>query len=124
MEECKFGPNGGLVYCMEFLLDNIDWLEKELAEFGDDSYILFDCPGQIELYSHLDIMSRIINRIKSSGFTNLCCVFLADATQCALEAHKFISNTFVSLATMTLIELPHINVMTKCDLLGNDDVCE
>ena len=45
MEEMKLGPNGGLIYCMEFLLDNIDWLEKELAEFGDDCYIIFDCPG-------------------------------------------------------------------------------
>ena len=100
MEEFGYGPNGGLVYCMEFLLDNIDWLEKELAEFGDDSYILFDCPGQIELYSHLDIMSRIIRRIKAVGFNHICVVFLSDATQCATEAHKYISNTFVSLATM------------------------
>lgn len=121
MEEMKLGPNGGLIYCMEYLLDNIDWLEKELSEFGDDSYIIFDCPGQIELYSHLNIMTRIIKRIQSSGFNHLCCVFIADATQCALESHKYISNIFVSLATMVQIELPHLNVMTKCDLLESEE---
>lgn len=26
MEEMNYGPNGGLVYCMEYLIDNIDWL--------------------------------------------------------------------------------------------------
>ena len=27
MEELKFGPNGGLIFCMEYLLENISWLE-------------------------------------------------------------------------------------------------
>ena len=45
-EELRFGPNGGLVFAMEFLLENLDWLEGVLGEEEDD-YILFDCPGQI-----------------------------------------------------------------------------
>ena len=27
MTEMKLGPNGGLIYCMEYLIDNIDWLQ-------------------------------------------------------------------------------------------------
>jgi hypothetical protein len=30
---------------MEYLVDNIDWLLEELAEFAEDSFVLFDCPG-------------------------------------------------------------------------------
>lgn len=41
---------------MEYLIENVDWLIDELNEFAEDSFILFDCPGQIELYSHLDVM--------------------------------------------------------------------
>ena len=26
-EEMKFGPNGGLVFSMEFLIENTEWLE-------------------------------------------------------------------------------------------------
>jgi hypothetical protein len=44
-EELKYGPNGGLVYCMEYLIDNIEWLIDELQEFAEESFILFDCPG-------------------------------------------------------------------------------
>ena len=44
-EELKYGPNGGLVYCMEYLIENIDWLIDELQEFAEESFILFDCPG-------------------------------------------------------------------------------
>lgn len=32
MEEFDLGPNGGLVYCMEFLQTNIDWLVEKLNE--------------------------------------------------------------------------------------------
>lgn len=56
MEEFKLGPNGGLVYCMEYLLENIDWLEEEISNFAEEDYVLFDCPGQLELYSHLPVM--------------------------------------------------------------------
>ena len=47
------GPNGSLIYCFEYLLDNMDWFEDQFKDIGEEDYILFDCPGQIELYSHL-----------------------------------------------------------------------
>lgn len=47
MDELELGPNGGLMYCMEYLLDNMDWLKDELDKFDDDEYIIFDCPGQV-----------------------------------------------------------------------------
>jgi GTPase SAR1 family protein len=116
MEELDYGPNGGLIYCMEYLLENMYWLQTELTEFGEDSYILFDCPGQIELYSHMTIMTKITDKIKSWGY-NLCALFCCDATISMSVANNFISNSLVSLSTMMQIELPHMNVMTKCDLI-------
>lgn len=79
MAEMNLGPNGGLVYAMEYLVENIDWLQVlvggsrndnygaiVMMSFGfcfyigsftsqdelgeyEDDYYLFDCPGQIEL---------------------------------------------------------------------------
>ena len=46
MEEFDLGPNGGLVYCMEYLLSNFSWLEDKLKQLGSQ-YVLFDCPGQV-----------------------------------------------------------------------------
>ncbi|KAJ3353449.1 GPN-loop GTPase 3 [Kappamyces sp. JEL0680] len=48
MDELGFGPNGGLVYAMEYLMENLDWLEEQLGDFEDDNLIV-DCPGQIEV---------------------------------------------------------------------------
>ena len=30
MEEFGLGPNGGLVYCMEYLLEHYEWLEEQV----------------------------------------------------------------------------------------------
>lgn len=43
-ESLRFGPNGGLVFCMEYLASNSRWLEESLGHVEDD-YVLFDCPG-------------------------------------------------------------------------------
>ena len=46
MENCDLGPNGALVYSMEFLEKNLDWLFVEIAKFPDH-YFFFDFPGQV-----------------------------------------------------------------------------
>lgn len=46
MENLNLGPNGALVYCVEFLEKNLDWLFVEIAKYGDH-YFLFDLPGQV-----------------------------------------------------------------------------
>lgn len=43
-DSLRFGPNGGLVFCMEYFANNFTWLEESLGHIEDD-YILFDCPG-------------------------------------------------------------------------------
>jgi len=41
MEEMELGPNGGLIFCMEYLIDNIDWLIDELEQLGNEAYVIF-----------------------------------------------------------------------------------
>jgi len=98
---------------MEYLIENIDWLMEELQEFAEDSFILFDCPGQIELYSHLDVMTRLTKEIQKAGFL-ICAIYCADGTFIN-EPSKYISACFTSLSTMTQLSIPHLNILTKCD---------
>ena len=116
----KLGPNGALVYCMEYLLKNMDWLEEQIESFAQNSYFLFDCPGQLELYSHYDIMTNIITSLKRRGFS-LCSVFCLDCTFLQ-EQSKFISGNLISLATMIQVSLPHLTVLTKCDLISKTNI--
>ncbi len=63
MQEHKLGPNGAMLYCMEYLEENFDWLEDGLKALGDDAYILFDLPGQVELSTNHDSLKRIVQRL-------------------------------------------------------------
>jgi GTPase SAR1 family protein len=114
-EEMALGPNGALVFCLEYLLENIDWLLDQLSDLNNDDYVLFDCPGQIELFSHLDVMTKIIYMLQRTGFA-LCSVYVIDSTFINEES-KFISGILVTLATMMNLGLPHLSILSKCDLI-------
>ncbi|KAJ1971195.1 hypothetical protein H4R35_005408 [Dimargaris xerosporica] len=114
MEELDFGPNGGLIYCMEFLLNNVDWLEEELGDYDDD-YLIFDCPGQIELYTHFPIMRDICETLQKWNFA-VCGVYILDS-QFVEDTSKYFAGVMTATAAMINLEIPHINVLSKMDLL-------
>lgn len=114
MENLKLGPNGGLIYCIEYLEKNIDWLESKLKELKGH-YFLFDCPGQVELYTHHQSVRNVVRQLEKWDF-RLAAVHLVDAHHCS-DPTKFISVLLTSLSTMIHIELPHVNVLSKIDLV-------
>lgn len=139
MENLKLGPNGGLLYCMEYVEANLDWLESKLTQQHTDSYFLFDCPGQVELYTHQSSVKNIFSQLSKWNFRvgvfsivavgntgcnvyfplsapQLTAVHLVDSHYCADPA-KFISVLCTSLSTMLHVELPHINILSKMDLI-------
>lgn len=82
----KLGPNGGLVFCVEYLSQNMEWLEDELSQFDEDGYFIFDSPGirfflitlftgQIELFTHFSFFGDITKRLVDFGF-HLISVYL------------------------------------------------
>ena len=80
METHSLGPNGGLVYCMEYLLENITWLTDKIDEL-DGNYVIFDCPGQVELYTHHTCVQDIIKALILID-CRLCSVYLIDSFYC------------------------------------------
>uniref|UniRef100_A0A023F8K0 GPN-loop GTPase 3 n=1 Tax=Triatoma infestans TaxID=30076 RepID=A0A023F8K0_TRIIF len=114
-EDLKFGPNGALVYCMEYFLENPEWLKDNLGE-DDGDYILFDCPGQIELYTHMTTVKQFISLLKNMNF-HICAVFLIDS-QFMVDGTKFLSGTMAALSVMVNLEVPHVNILSKMDLLS------
>lgn len=60
MANFHLGPNGAIVYCMEFLEKNLDWLFVEVEKFKDH-YFIFDLPGQVSQQIQLNCFERKIN---------------------------------------------------------------
>lgn len=120
-ETCKvegLGPNGGLLRCMEVLEDHLSsWLVAGLDETcgdNDETYVLFDCPGQVELYSHVPVFRRLTEALVGHGF-NVCAVYMMDA-QFVSEPAKFVAGTLAVLSAMVLLEVPHVTVLSKMDI--------
>lgn len=67
MKDDELGPNGGILYAMEELEHNMDWLESRLSSLGED-YVIFDCPGQVELFTHHSSLRNIFYRIQKLGY--------------------------------------------------------
>lgn len=75
--------------------------------------------GQIELYTHLPVMRTLIGQLDSWDIRT-CGVFLLDAHYMN-ETTKFFSGALVALSAMITLEIPHINLVTKMDLLNEED---
>ncbi|EPB86072.1 hypothetical protein PS15m_000756 [Mucor circinelloides] len=115
MNELSLGPNGGIMFCIEYLLKNMDWLTDKLRELGEDHYILFDFPGQVELFTHHSAVKDILHGLEKADY-RLVAVNMVDAHYCTDPA-KYISVLLLALKTMIQLELPHVNVLSKVDLI-------
>ena len=118
MKDDKLGPNGGILYALEELENNFDWLEESLGEIQQD-YILFDCPGQVELYTHHNSLRHIFLKLQRLGF-HLVAIHLSDSV-CLTQPSSYIANLILSLRAMLQLDLPHINVLTKIDKVSSYD---
>lgn len=117
MEHLQLGPNGALMHCAEFLAEHLeDWLLPALRKLSHSyNYFLFDCPGQIELYTHHRAMAQVFERLGRERY-NLVTVNLIDSHYCS-EPAKFIATLLMALNTMLRMSLPHVNVLSKADTL-------
>lgn len=105
------------------MIDHLSMLVKPAVQaYGEDDYIIFDCPGQIELYSHLSVFRSFVDFLKRDAWSVAAvycidCQFVGDPT-------KFIAGSLQAMSAMVQLELPHVNILTKVDLLGDENkVC-
>ena len=92
--ELGLGPNGGLVYCMEYVTANVDWLAAQLAPLlASGTYLLFDCPGQVELFNVHDALQKLVAhltdklgiRCGSRRRARACCPARRSRAHCSLR---------------------------------------
>ncbi|KAH9684965.1 GPN-loop GTPase 2 [Citrus sinensis] len=122
MMEYSLGPNGGLVYCMDYLEKNIDWLQSKLEPLLKDHYLLFDFHGQVELFFLHSNAKTVIMRLIKKLNLRLTAVHLVDVHLCS-DPGKYVSALLLSLSTMLHLELPHVNVFLKYQILSQAPIC-
>lgn len=100
----------------EYLLQNMDWLEEELGGYDED-YLIIDCPGQIELYTHHPFLPTLARNLQRMGIRT-CAVYLIDS-QFMEDRYKFFSGVLSAMSAMVNLEIPWINIMSKMDLVSS-----
>ncbi|KAL2146315.1 hypothetical protein VTI28DRAFT_4611 [Corynascus sepedonium] len=118
MDELKLGPNGGLIYCFEFLMENLDFLSEALDSLTEEYLVIFDMPGQIELYTHVPVIPTLIKFLTQAGALDmrLCAAYLLDATF-VVDRAKYFAGSLSAMSAMIMLEIPHLNILSKMDLL-------
>lgn len=117
MEELHLGPNGGLIYCFEFLLENLDFLTDKMETVTEEYLIIIDMPGQIELYTHVPILPALVRHLTRGSLNiNLCAAYLLESTF-IIDQPKFFAGTMSAMSAMLMLEVPHVNILSKMDLV-------
>lgn len=126
MEGKGLGPNGGLVFCMEYLVtEGAEWVAEQLGDYAED-FLIVDMPGQVEVLSHQPAVPAFTRLLQREGY-HVTVLYLLDALATTADSGKFISGCLFSLSSMVNFDCPFINVLTKCDLLSEafkEDVLE
>ena len=119
-KKLKLGPNGSFLYCINFLNDNISWLEEQINQekYKDYYYYLIDTPGQIEIFTISPEFKNICDYMTNEKKLNikLCCVNLIECINMC-DMPKYIFSIFSVLNSMINLALPQVNFISKCDLI-------
>lgn len=117
MESQGLGPNGSLLCAMDAVASEIDSFLAQLKRLGKHEYFLFDCPGQIELFTHHPALAQIFKRLEKELDFRLVVVNLTDSFYIT-SPNQYVSVVLLALRTMLQFNLPQVNVLSKIDKLA------
>lgn len=103
---------------VRFLLENLDFLTEPLDAVTEEYLIIIDMPGQIELYTHVPVLPSLVRHLTRTGALNinLCATYLLESTF-VVDRAKFFAGTLSAMSAMIMLEVPHVNVLSKMDLV-------
>ena len=117
MKEYGLGPNGAQIAAADMLAINAPKVAKVLDEFETD-FIIYDTPGQLELFAFRDSSKKII---ETFGQEQSAICFLIDP-MLARNPNGFVSSMVLSTITSFRLDIPMTNVVSKSDLLSDDEI--
>ncbi len=117
MERYQLGPNGALVMAADLIADEVQKISKEIEELQTD-LVLVDTSGQMELFAFRASGPYITNELTKEP---KAIVYLYDAVF-SVNPLNYVSNLFLSSAVFNRFMLPQLHVLSKCDLLPEEEV--
>ena len=117
MEEYGLGPNGALLMAADLIGDHLEELREEVESTGA-GLVLVDTPGQIELFAFRESGKFVAAELTEDPKAVL---YLLDGPF-SKNPLNYISNMYMSMAVYERITLPQIYVLSKADLLSEEEL--
>ena len=116
MKEYGVGPNGAQIIAADLLALNIDEM-KEIIESYESDYVIFDTPGQMELFVLRQSGKFLIDTL---GAEESIIGFLYDPI-ISKTPSGFISLMLQAASVQMRFNVPFLNILPKSDLLKDDE---
>lgn len=117
MDAHELGPNGAQIACADMLALNLGNIKESIESFKTD-YVLMDTPGQLELFVFRESGKYIIQSLQPQRSV---IAYLIDHIL-AKSPSGFVSHLLLSLSTNFRLGQPQVNILSKADLLSDDEV--
>lgn len=119
MEEYGLGPNGGLMLAHDMMVSISEQLSNDIEDFTPD-IVIVDTPGQMELFAFRNIGAEIAKDLTDA---EKGIIYLFDALFCR-DPLNYVMNMFLASAINTRFFLPQFQVISKSDLVKENELEE
>ena len=116
METHGLGPNGAQIACADMLALNTDDVKESISSFKTD-FVVVDTPGQLELFVFRESGRFIIETLQPDRSV---IAYLIDHVL-AKNPSAFVSHLLLSLSTHFRMGIPQLNLLSKSDLLTEEE---
>ncbi len=111
MEEYKLGPNGAQIVAADMLAIYKSRIKSSL-DLTDEKYILFDTPGQMELFTFREAAKEIVSSLVPQSYL----LYLIDPFN-ARTPSGFVSQLMLSSLSRLRFQIPSLEVLSKADMM-------
>lgn len=116
MQEYGLGPNGAQIVAADLMAASISKMTAVVDTYGSE-YALIDTPGQLELFAFRESSQMFV---QAFGRQDSMIVYLSDPSLCRTP-NGFISAMVLGALVEFRLQLPTLNLLSKCDTLSDDE---
>ncbi|XP_070160193.1 GPN-loop GTPase 1 [Polyergus mexicanus] len=115
MKQYKLGPNGGIVTSLNLFTTKFHQVIELINKASEEhNYVVFDTPGQIEVFTW-SASGSIITEALASQFPTIV-IYVVDTVR-SVNPVTFMSNMLYACSILYKTKLPFIVVMNKIDIV-------
>ena len=112
MKQYDLGPNGAMIIASDLIASKIEHIQSDVDNVNPD-YLIVDTPGQMELFAYRTSGPFFVQNFNAEQKVAL---FLYDGVLVTTPTN-FVSIALLATSIKLRLNLPHINVLTKIDLI-------